>query len=147
MVGRMRMSLLALGMAMAGAAPAVAADPAIEVGAGQAVLVTLSHAARQVVVGDPTVADVSVNSPRQVIVFGKRAGSTTLLVLDGGHRTVLEAPVVVQEGGRGAVTVTYGTGKDIKQYGGISAVFACATTCTRSSDKPASGAPPAPAAK
>lgn len=143
MAGRWRAFTMGVAMALAGAAPAIAADPAVEVGAGQAVLVTLSHAARQVVVGDPTVADVSVNSPRQVIVFGKRAGSTTLLVLDGGHRTVLEAPVVVQEGGPGAVTVTYGTGKDIKQYGGISAVFACAATCTRSSDKPASGAAPA----
>jgi Flp pilus assembly secretin CpaC len=95
-----------------------------------------------VVVGDPAIADVSVESPRRVIVFGKSAGSTTLLVLDGGHRTVLEAQVLVVPGGPGAVTVTYGAGKDIKQLGGVSAVFACAASCTRATDrKPAEDKP------
>lgn len=121
------------------ASPAFA-GPAVEVGAGHAVLLQLDQPARQVIIGDPTVADVSVESPTRVVIFGKRAGSTSLMVLGGGQRTVLEAPIVVQPGGSGNVTITYGVGKEVKA-GGLNAVFACATTCVRAAEKSANAAP------
>ncbi|MBC7953637.1 MAG: pilus assembly protein N-terminal domain-containing protein [Rhodospirillaceae bacterium] len=127
--------------ALALTATSAMAGPPVEVGAGHAVLLVLDHPARQVIIGDPTVADVSVESPTRVVVFGKRVGSTSLMVLDGGHQPMLEAAIVVQPGGSGAVTVTYGTGKDVKA-GGLNAVFACATTCVRAADKPSGAAPP-----
>lgn len=123
------------------AAPALAGPP-VEVGAGHAVLLLLDHPARQVIIGDPTVADVSVESPTRVVVFGKRVGSTSLMVLDGGKHPVLDAPIVVQPGGSGNVTVTYGSGKEVKP-GGMNAVFACATTCVRAAEKPTGAAAPA----
>lgn len=139
-------ALTAAAMALAlSAAPATAGTP-VEVGAGQAVLLLLDHPARQVIIGDPSIADVTVESPTRVVVFGKRLGGTSLMVLDGSHRPVLDALVVVQAGGAGSVTITYGAGKDVKA-GGMSAVFACATTCVRTADKPANAASPAPAAK
>lgn len=124
-----RMARLVPLMAALFAVPALAADP-VELGAGQAVLLRLDRAAAQIVVGDPAVADVSVESPHLLAVFGKRPGITTLAVLDKGRRVVLEAPVVVQAGGAGAVTVTYGAGKEIKP-GGARVVYGCATSCSR----------------
>ncbi|MBC7908504.1 MAG: pilus assembly protein N-terminal domain-containing protein [Rhodospirillaceae bacterium] len=116
----------------------------VEVGAGHAVLLLLDKPARQVIIGDPTVADVSVESPTRVVVFGKQVGSTSLMVLDGSHQAMLDAAIVVHAGGVGSVTVTYGAGKDVKS-GGLNAVFSCATTCVRAAEKAAGGAP-APAA-
>ncbi|MBX9633585.1 MAG: pilus assembly protein N-terminal domain-containing protein [Magnetospirillum sp.] len=132
---------------------ALAGSPPVEVGAGQAVLLLLDHPARQVIIGDPSVADVSVESPNRLVVFGKRVGGTSLIVLDGAHHPVLDAAVVVQPGGVGSITITYGTGKDVKT-GGQSAVFVCAATCVRAAEKPANApaaapqpaAPPPPAA-
>lgn len=116
------------------ASAALAAEP-LEVGNGQAALVTLPRAAAQVIIGDPGVADVSVSSPHQVVVFGKRVGITSLTVLDGGHKAVLDVPVVVRAAAPGGVTVTYGGGKDVKQPGGLSVVFACGPSgCVRAAD-------------
>jgi Flp pilus assembly secretin CpaC len=143
MAGRYLTKSVALAALAVWAAPVLAGSP-VEVGAGHAVLLMLDQPARQVIIGDPTVADISVESPTRVVVFGKRVGSTSLMVLDGGHRPVLDAPVVVQPGGSGNVTITYGTGKDVKT-GGSNAVFACATTCVRAADKPSGAAPAAPA--
>lgn len=124
-------------MLMAGGA--LAAEAPVEVGAGQSVLLRLDRPARQVVVGDPTVADVSVPSPNLIVVFGKRAGATSLTVLDGGRAAVLETPVVVRPGGPGTVTVTYGAGKDVKP-GGDTVVFACASNCVRGVEAKAAAA-------
>jgi Flp pilus assembly secretin CpaC len=106
------------------------AQSAIEVGVGHAALVKLTHSARSVVVGDPTVADVSVEGPNRVVVFGKRPGGTSLTVLGSGSKVLIETEVVVHPGGTGGVTVTYGTGKDIEP-GGRTVVYACGATCVR----------------
>lgn len=117
------------------AAPSVvfAADAAIEIGTGRAALVTLGHSARSVVVGDPTIADVSVEAPNKVVVFGKRAGGTSLVVLGNGGSVLVNTLVVVHPGGAEAVTVTYANGKQVEP-GGRSVVYACATTCARTAD-------------
>ncbi|HTH17386.1 MAG TPA: pilus assembly protein N-terminal domain-containing protein [Magnetospirillum sp.] len=113
--------------AQAGGAP-------VEVGNGHAVVLMLPQAAHQVIIGDPGVADVTVESPRQVVVFGKRTGATSLTVLGSGNTPILDVPVVVHAAGAGGVTVTYGASKDGK-LGGQSVVFACGTTgCTRATE-------------
>lgn len=123
--------LLAAALALAGTAGAAgAADQPVEVGAGQSVLLRLQHPARQVVVGDPTVADVTVQSPTMIVLFGKRPGATSLAVLGSGREPVMDTPVVVRPGGAGTVTVTYGAGREVKP-GGATVVFACASSCVR----------------
>lgn len=114
--------------AMSGVA---AAQSAIEVGVGHATLLRLKAPARSVVVGDPSVADVSVEGPNQVVVFGKRPGGTSLTVLGSGRAVLVETQVVVHPGASGGVTVTYGTGKTIEP-GGLTVVYACGATCVRS---------------
>lgn len=119
-----------------------AAQSAIEVGVGHAALVKLKASARSVVVGDPSVADVSVEGPNQVVVFGKRPGGTSLTVLGSGRTVLVETEVVVHPGGSGGVTVTYATGKSIEP-GGLTVVYACGVTCARTVE----GKPSQPAAK
>ena len=61
----------------------------------EARVVTLAEPATSVVVGDPTVADVTLDNPTTVIVFGKTPGETNLLVLSGSQKLLLDWPIVV----------------------------------------------------
>jgi Flp pilus assembly secretin CpaC len=92
------------------------------------------------VVGDPKVADVSVDPAGHIQLFGKRPGSTSLTVLGRNGQVLLEDAVVVRSGGVGTVTVTYGAGKDVKP-GGLSVVHACGDSgCSRAAED-SSGSP------
>ena len=116
-----------------GALPTLVTAPAsadtMEVGAGQAVRVDGGRGLSQVVVGDPSIADVNVDKTGHVMVFGKRAGSTTLTLVGRGGQVVRDDVVVVRAGGAATVTVTYGTGKSVPP-GGVSVIHACGEGCS-----------------
>ena len=61
----------------------------------QAHVVKLDKAAASVIVGDPTIADVSLEDPNTVILFGKSPGETNLIVFDSNHKLVVSASVTV----------------------------------------------------
>jgi len=91
--------------------------------AGQAISLSLNGPVRDVVIGDPSVADVSVVSDRILVVLGKRPGVTSLLAFGPGGRPLTDRQVVVSEGGnRGNVTV---------YRGAASSRYACGRECTR----------------
>lgn len=112
--------------AMTGALPirnAPATTPTdLPVAAGQASYVNLSGAVRDVVVGDPTIADVSVVNDRTLVVLGKRPGVTSLLAFGASGRALADRQVVVSENGGGGVTV---------YRGATASNYACAAQCTR----------------
>lgn len=102
----------------------VGAADSIEVPLGGAGLVQLDRAAHQVVIGNPAIADVTMQSARSLNVFGKYPGGTTLTVMDARGNVIMDASVVVTAGGGGAVTVRYGTSKTWVP-GGTSSVVEC----------------------
>lgn len=61
----------------------------------EARVVKLAKPATSIVVGDPTVADVTLDTPDTMIIFGKAPGETNLLVLSGNQELLLDWPVVV----------------------------------------------------
>jgi hypothetical protein len=131
----MKRLLMTAIMAVLMAQPCLA-DDGVEVPLGGAALVRLGAAARRVVVGNPAIADVTVDSPRLISVFGKFPGGTTLAVLDGGGHVLLEVPVVVMPGGAGSVVVSYGTSKNEK-LSGHSQVYECSSQrCTTATALP-----------
>jgi len=76
--------------------------------------IVLRGAAANIIIGDPTVADVTLIDAHSVILQGKGYGSTNVLVLDRAGRTLLDDRVMVAapEGGvvtlhRGASSVEY----------------------------------------
>ena len=82
--------------ATAPAQPAVArATDALNVTAGQEVLVRLNADATSVFVADPDIADVHVPSPRVLLVLGKKAGTTTLYALGAHDVELLKRTVAV----------------------------------------------------
>ncbi len=99
-----------------------AASVDLPVSAGQASYVSLAGPVRDIVVGDPSIADVSVVNDRTLVVLGKRPGVTSLLAFGAGGRALADRQVVVSENGGGGVTV----------YRGATANnYACAAQCTR----------------
>lgn len=106
----------------------------LPVAAGQASYVSLGGPVRDIVVGDPGVADVSVVNDRTLVILGKRPGVTSLLAFGAGGRALADRQIVVSENGGGAVTV----------YRGANASnYACAAQCTRLGAASAA-APPVP---
>jgi Flp pilus assembly secretin CpaC len=61
----------------------------------EARVVKLAKPATSVVIGDPTVADVTLETPTTVIVFGKTPGETNVIVLSGEQELLLDWPVIV----------------------------------------------------
>lgn len=126
--------LAALVLAVSAGVSAEAASGAIDVRVGGATVIRLSHPAKRVIVGDPSVADVSVESPRVLIVFGKQTGGTSLSVMDGDGNFLVDVPVVVGVSGDRAVSVTFAGGKQAKN-GGVSQTYLCgAVTCEKVAD-------------
>jgi hypothetical protein len=133
---------------------AALATEMLEVPVGGAITVPLRGTARSVVVGNPAIADVTVDGPRNLTVFGKAIGGTTLAVLDAGGGILMQRQVVVLAGGESSVTLRYGTGKSWVP-GGATAIVdcginACAPANTLPSESPykqrsgGAAAPPPP---
>jgi hypothetical protein len=71
----------------------------------EARVVKLAKPATSVVIGDPTVADVTLETPDTVIIFGKTPGETNLLVLSGSQELLLDWSVIVSPITAGHVSV------------------------------------------
>ena len=75
-----------------------------------------------IVVGNPLIADVSVQSGGLLIVTGKGYGRTNLIVLDRGGNVLLEKTVQVTGPGRDVVVVYRGSERES---------YSCAPYCER----------------
>ncbi|HMA48333.1 MAG TPA: pilus assembly protein N-terminal domain-containing protein [Magnetospirillaceae bacterium] len=102
--------------------PAAFAADSTAVPLGGAVLLTLPGNAAQVVLGNPAIADVTLQSPRRVALFGKSAGGTTLLISDQAGKTILQTSILVTASGADGVTIHYGTGKNWVPGGAVASV-------------------------
>ncbi|WP_454758856.1 pilus assembly protein N-terminal domain-containing protein [Caulobacter segnis] len=107
----------------------------LPVAAGQASYVTLGGAVRDIVVGDPSIADVSVVNDRTLVVLGKRPGVTSLLAFGPTGRALADRQIVVSENGGGSVTVYRGQ---------TASNYACGSQCTRLGGAAATTAPTTP---
>lgn len=74
-----------------------AASP-MEVKLNSASILTLERDAVDVIVGDPAYVDITVQTPRRLILFGKTLGQTNLIILGRNGREIVAADVVVNDG-------------------------------------------------
>jgi Flp pilus assembly secretin CpaC len=91
------------------AAPAALADPFL-VKVDQTVTLKLPAAANSVVLGNATVADVSVHDAKTLLVTGKAFGSTNITVLDRGGNTIYSNQLVVGGETDAGLTIIRGQG-------------------------------------
>ena len=90
-------------------APAATADP-FTVKVDQTVTLKIAGAANSVVIGNATVADVSVHDARTLLVTGKAFGSTNLTVLDRAGNTIYTNQLVVGGESDTGLTIVRGQG-------------------------------------
>src|SRR3972149_5266515 len=98
--------LVAAVIGVAGASQAaMAGSNLVQVLVDQATLVRLDRPASEIVVGNPSIADVSVQSGKVLVVTGKSFGETNLIVMDADGKVVANRRLIVQEPRPGFVTM------------------------------------------
>lgn len=107
----------ALGTGLAGAAPA---DNVIDLTIDFAKLMKLDRPAHTIVIGNPGVADASVQDGTTVVLTGKAAGTTNLIVLDDKGAEVTNATLRVASNIRQLTTIYRGRTRQ---------TYSCAPTC------------------
>ncbi len=82
----------------ASAGPLSAQDKdTLHVEVDKAHLIQLDENATTVMIADPEIADVAVESPRLVFVIGRAVGETSLFILDADGKRMVDATIVVDE--------------------------------------------------
>lgn len=117
---RRHLALLAALSVLTWAGGAVAQGLTVRI--DQATRVALSAPARDVVIGNPSVADVTILDARNLLVMGKGYGVTNIVVIDARGRTILDRQIVVSASDDGRVS--FYRGPDVYNY-------ACAPRCER----------------
>lgn len=134
----MRRPILTLTVGLALLASAAQAAPALVVPIDQSTPLPLPRGARDVLIGNPAIADVAVLDSSKAVISGRGYGVTNLVVIDQLGRTVMERQVVVAAPSEGRVSVI--RGPRVEEY-------ACAGGCERSGGDKGGGAPAGDSAK
>jgi hypothetical protein len=101
--------LVAAVIGVAGASQsAMAESNVVQVLVDQATLVRLDRPASEIVVGNPSIADVSVQSGKVLVVTGKSFGETNLIVMDADGKVIANRGLIVLEPRTGFVTMYRG---------------------------------------
>ena len=115
--------VLALGLSLTAsltAAPVLAADAPINVNVNMARILRINAAAATVIVGNPGIADVTIQDPQTLILTGKSFGQTNLIVLDSYGEPIADTLVEVAQMQAGVMTVYQGQ---------LRTTLACAPVC------------------
>ena len=119
-MSRLAPAALLLTLALAGT-PSVAQDGApINVNVNMARVLRISAPAATVIVGNPGIADVTIQDPQTLILTGKSYGQTNLIVLDSRGEPVADTLVEVVQMSAGIMTVYQGQSRT---------TLSCAPTC------------------
>lgn len=111
---------LITGLSLGLAAPATAAGEGISVKVNMARVLRISAPAATVIIGNPGVADVTIQDPQTLVPTGKSYGQTNLIVLDQGGKPIADTVVEVVAGRADTVTVFQGLART---------TIACAPDC------------------
>ena len=87
------------------AAPAQAADAPINVNVNMARILRINAAAATVIIGNPGIADVTIQDPQTLILTGKSYGQTNLIVLDATGNPIADTMIEVVQMTAGVMTV------------------------------------------
>ena len=109
-----------LGLATAGANSGASLASSLDLTIDFATILELDRPAATLIIGNPGIADASVQDEQTVILTGKTAGSTNLIVLDQNGEEVANLTVRVSSDIRQLTTVFYGSRRQ---------TFSCAPTC------------------
>lgn len=112
---------LCLSLTLPAALPAIANEGGpISVNVNMARILRINAPAATVVVGNPGIADVTIQDPQTLILTGKSYGQTNLIVLDNLGNPIADTLIEVQQMQAGVMTVYQGQARTS---------LACAPVC------------------
>jgi len=93
---------------------AIQADAAneLKVKYDQSQLLRLARPVAEIIIGNPTIADVSVQSKQLLVITGKSFGHTNMILLDAEKNVIQESRVVVVRDRSSIVTLHRGVGRE-----------------------------------
>jgi hypothetical protein len=112
-------ALFALGAASIALAPAASADDLI-VRYDQSQLLRVSRPIAEIIIGNPSIADITVQAANMLVVTGKTFGTTNVIVLDADRNVIQDQRVVVVRDPAGQVSVYKGSKRE---------TYSCAPAC------------------
>ncbi len=118
----MRRSVLALAAAVSLAAAVAAQAQTLVAPIDQSITLTFPADARDIVIGNPGIADINLINARNAVLIGKTYGVTSVQVFDTDGRSIYARQVVVSSADDNRVSYF---------RGGTESNFACAPRCER----------------
>jgi len=113
--------LLAMLLAAVGAAPSLSAEGApISVKVNMARILRINAPAATVIIGNPGVADVTIQDPQTLVLTGKSYGQTNMIVLDDMGNPIADTLIEVVQAQADLVTVYMGS---------LRTTLACSPVC------------------
>lgn len=106
-------------LALAGSISAEAAD--LVVAYDQSQLLRLPRPVAEVIIGNPSIADVAVQGGNLLVVTGKSFGVTNIIALDADRNVIQDQRVVVDQDDRRTVALFRGS---------LRQTYTCAPTCS-----------------
>ena len=105
-------TVLALAFGLLTVVPVVAetSEP-ISVKVNMARILRISAPAATVIIGNPGVADITIQDPQTLVLTGRSYGQTNLIILDSAGNPVADTIVSVVQGQADTVTVYMGTAR------------------------------------
>jgi Flp pilus assembly secretin CpaC len=107
-------------LAMTAAAAAAPMTDPIDVTIDFAKVLRIGEKADTVIVGNPGIADASIDDEKTLVLTGKTAGTTNLIVLDVDGNEIVNTVLRVSSDVRQLTTIFYGVSRQ---------TFSCAPTC------------------
>ena len=86
----------------------------------QSQILRLTRPASEIIIGNPSIADVTIQSGNILVITGKSYGITNIIALDGERNVIQDQRVSVRRDEVGVVNVTRGTARQ---------TFACMPQC------------------
>lgn len=77
----------------------------------QAKLLRLPENGADIILGNPSIADISIQSSKLIVITGKSFGTTNLIVLDANKDIILEANLTVASNKKNIVSVYKGSSR------------------------------------
>jgi hypothetical protein len=118
---RRMLSILALSAGLGTGAPALANDPVIGLTLDRATVIKAPPNTAMVVIGNPGIADVSVQKNGVMVLTGKSFGETNLIALNDKGEMISESWLRVRPNQRSSQVIVY--------RGGDPETFSCTPDC------------------
>ena len=100
-----------MGLVLVPTAPQADTTQPISVTVNMARILRISAPAATVIIGNPIVADVTIQDPQTLVLTGKSYGETNLIILDNAGTPIADTTISVIQGEADLMTVYLGTAR------------------------------------